>query len=514
MLDVGDHPRGSGLAGTGQRLAGADVDAVAPVPLRHVQRAVGGHHELAGRGAVQVVRGRADGDRDLHRAALFHQHRAAADPPAQPLGDHERVVGRRAPQEDGELLAAVARQHVLLADPAAQPGRDLHEHPVAAGVAVGVVDGLEVVDIGDQHGERVLGAAGVRDLGGEAGLEVAAGAQAGQHVGDREPPLLRDEDGQPEDRQQEQQPARDRDDRDVVVVAAGVLHEQRRRRDERADAERDDASRARAGVGQRRRLADLAHRRVQRGRTEREVAGQPDRVEEVARGVGAGQLLEDVHAVRGEEGEQVRGQQEERGRPAAGTQDQPQRHREHRQVHHRVGERGQLGERGHLRRGGRREDVEPGEHAGDDGEHRRVEQAGQVTPGRAQPDQQHEAGDDHRIVRQVQHVGERGEARFAGQVVHDVEARVRRGVDQLAESEQQPRQHRLRPVTQAAHEHRDRGRGTDGGVEHDLRERRRAQPACDEIPHDDYQAERQITSPSQRAFPHCRPCPFAVDFHS
>src|SRR5438270_611311 len=79
-----------------------------------------------------------------------------------------------------------------------------------------------------------------------------------------------------------------------------------------------------------------AERRVQRRRTQCEVAAEPDRVEGVARLVGVAELLVAVEAVGGEDGQQVRAEQVEGDRPAADAEDQPQRDGEHRQVHHRV----------------------------------------------------------------------------------------------------------------------------------------------------------------------------------
>ncbi len=62
----------------------------------------------------------------------------------------------RSRQQDGELLAADAREEVDLAQTPAAHLPQMAERLVAAGVPVGVVDPLEVVEV--QHHQRRLGA--------------------------------------------------------------------------------------------------------------------------------------------------------------------------------------------------------------------------------------------------------------------------------------------------------------------------------------------------------------------
>ncbi len=96
--------------------------------------------------------------------------------------------------EHDELLAAPAGQDVVAPDATAQPLGDLDQRRVAAGVAVGVVDPLEAVDVEQQHPGRaavvrrrgqhrvqlLCEVAPVRDAGQLVGARAALGLVAGQ----------------------------------------------------------------------------------------------------------------------------------------------------------------------------------------------------------------------------------------------------------------------------------------------------------------------------------------------
>mmetsp|Transcript_6670 Transcript_6670/g.27828 ORF Transcript_6670/g.27828 Transcript_6670/m.27828 type:complete len:521 (-) Transcript_6670:2987-4549(-) len=93
-------------------------------------------------------------------------------------------VGLR--QHQHELVAAHAGDRVLLAHGAAQPCRELHEQRVTDAVTQRVVDVLEMVQVQEQHRQR-LGAAvcDVDGLGCTVGQQMAVG-QAGQAVEHRQ----------------------------------------------------------------------------------------------------------------------------------------------------------------------------------------------------------------------------------------------------------------------------------------------------------------------------------------
>ena len=97
--------------------------------------------------AQQLFRGLAavfaDGDAD----AGGHEHLAAVDLERlddrvdEALGDFgDRMIGRGAGADDGELVSARARDQILLANAAAQPCRELAQQRVAGAVAERVVD--------------------------------------------------------------------------------------------------------------------------------------------------------------------------------------------------------------------------------------------------------------------------------------------------------------------------------------------------------------------------------------
>ena len=92
------------------------------------------------------------------------------------------VTGGEAGQQHDELLAAPARQRVVAAQRVGDAPRDVHEHLVADGVAVQVVQHLEVVDVdGEQPGAGAL-PAGAGQLRLERLGEVAAVERAGERV--------------------------------------------------------------------------------------------------------------------------------------------------------------------------------------------------------------------------------------------------------------------------------------------------------------------------------------------
>ena len=86
-------------------------------------------------------------------------------------------------QHEHELLASEAADGVALADDRAQLGGRGGEHLVALGVAVGVVDALEVVEVHDDDAERAARGGGGLDLAPQALLRAAMVEQPGEAVG-------------------------------------------------------------------------------------------------------------------------------------------------------------------------------------------------------------------------------------------------------------------------------------------------------------------------------------------
>ena len=99
-----------------------------------------------------------------------------------PLGGGDRlVVVADLAEEDRELVAALAGDDVIGPDRAGEPLGDLDEDLVADGVAVGVVDALEVVEVDEEQGDR----AGTAAVAGERPLEVVAEEDAVGEPGQR-----------------------------------------------------------------------------------------------------------------------------------------------------------------------------------------------------------------------------------------------------------------------------------------------------------------------------------------
>ena len=73
---------------------------------------------------------------------------------AQALGDLGRLMLRGVGEQDGELVAADAGEEVARAHATLEAGGDGDESGIAAVVAVGIVDALEVVKVDDDGRER------------------------------------------------------------------------------------------------------------------------------------------------------------------------------------------------------------------------------------------------------------------------------------------------------------------------------------------------------------------------
>ena len=156
-----------------------------PAALGVVERDVGAVEHPAHGPARGARVGDAEADGDV-------AHRLA-ERLAQLLGERRRARQPGVGQHDRELLAADAAEHVG----AALRGRDrVGEQPqraVARGVALRVVDPLEVVDVEHDERARRRGPVGARELGLEPLLEGAAVERAGQRVVGGEVAQLRDE---------------------------------------------------------------------------------------------------------------------------------------------------------------------------------------------------------------------------------------------------------------------------------------------------------------------------------
>ncbi len=97
-------------------------------------------------------------------------------------GERAEVGGGQVPDHGDELIPAQSAGGAVASAPGAQPVGGLDEGGVPGGVAVGVVQGLEAVEVDQEHGgvrmpaDEVVGAVGPSGAGVQAGERVAAGA--------------------------------------------------------------------------------------------------------------------------------------------------------------------------------------------------------------------------------------------------------------------------------------------------------------------------------------------------
>ena len=106
----------------------------------------------------------------------------ALDELAQLLAQRRAFLDVGLGQDQHEFLAAVAADQVAGAEVLGDRLGDAAQDDVARGVAVRVVDGLEVVDVDERDAQRPLVAGRALDLGEERGEERLAVGDAGQAV--------------------------------------------------------------------------------------------------------------------------------------------------------------------------------------------------------------------------------------------------------------------------------------------------------------------------------------------
>ena len=102
---------------------------------------------------------------------------------AQALGPRQGIGRFAFGQHEQELLATPAHGRLAGHEAVAHDVGDGAQHGVARGVAVVVVDVLEVVDVGHDDGERLAGGRRGGAGLGQHGRTVATAENAGEHVG-------------------------------------------------------------------------------------------------------------------------------------------------------------------------------------------------------------------------------------------------------------------------------------------------------------------------------------------
>ena len=154
-------------------------DLVLALHLRRHHRRLGAGRELARVHGVLGPEGEAD--RDGHPADTREVD--LRQPALHALGHAHRILASAAVHDDRELLAAEPADHVLRPDDRAQALGEEAQQLVADGVAVHVVDVLEVVDVEHEHRERPMRAARLLQRLQQPLVEDAVVEEARQRVG-------------------------------------------------------------------------------------------------------------------------------------------------------------------------------------------------------------------------------------------------------------------------------------------------------------------------------------------
>ncbi len=95
------------------------------------------------------------------RGFALADHRHGSDGNTQPIGQHDRFGQGGFRQQDNEFLAAPTSDDVRIAQSFFQDAGSCLEYLVTAGVSIGVVDALEVVEV--EHDHAQVAAVPVRD---------------------------------------------------------------------------------------------------------------------------------------------------------------------------------------------------------------------------------------------------------------------------------------------------------------------------------------------------------------
>ena len=225
-------------------------------------------------------------------------------------------------------------------------------------------------------------------------------------------------------------------------------------RDEAGDGEQREphAREPRAPVG--RGLLERPHRGVKRRGAPQEVVRDPAHVQQDLVVVRALEQHVVVDGVRDEQTHDARGEQEERRLAAAGVDREPDRRGEQQHVAQRVGHRHTLGEVGHAAEVDvRRDQEDPRQQADAERQDQRVDQAGAVGDRVSAPDEQHEAGHQRRVHRQVERVAGRRERH-----IRAVRVDVAQEEQELPDQEEHPCLPEPRLVKGDAEHDRHRGR--------------------------------------------------------
>ena len=168
--------------GHGREGLGVEVEAVAPAALGLVHGRIGVADEL--RGVLAILRVQADADAGAHIHLLAAFEREGLPQALEDGGRHLAGLLRVAQvfEHEDELVATESAQGVFLAHALAQALGHLLEQAVARCVPQTVVDGLEVVEVDEDHAHQGVVALGQAEGMAQALLDQDAVGQVGERV--------------------------------------------------------------------------------------------------------------------------------------------------------------------------------------------------------------------------------------------------------------------------------------------------------------------------------------------
>ena len=160
-------------------------DAIAARVLGGVEARVGAVDEGVP-GVAGLELGHAE--RDRHPSEIFSgralDERLGGDGGANMVRNHPRRLERRPGQDNRELFTAITAGDVLTLDVLLDRERDQAQHLVPGLVTISVVETLEMVDIGQDQGERPALAASLGDRALQRLIEMLAVGETRQLVGE------------------------------------------------------------------------------------------------------------------------------------------------------------------------------------------------------------------------------------------------------------------------------------------------------------------------------------------
>jgi hypothetical protein len=136
--------------------------------------------------AINRVNGDTNARPDVNRVSI--KAKGLAERSGDFLRGHRRTIGAiQVGQDNGKFIAAQPSRRFRLAHAGAQSLSRLLEQPIAGGMAQGVIDIFEVIEVDQQHGQEPAGTVCAAQCLEQGVAEESAIGQTGQRVVESEP---------------------------------------------------------------------------------------------------------------------------------------------------------------------------------------------------------------------------------------------------------------------------------------------------------------------------------------